>query len=407
MGTVVSDIITPALRRIGVLAEGEVPTAAQASDALADLNALIDQHAAERLQIFTTTRTVFSLVADKQSYLLGSDFDQPDEDGFDTQWAGAPDGWTPQNSGDGTIANDTADFQAGGHSIRMDTAVSGTSSLYKDYLVQPGEELTLTVWTFAGFTVTGFVRVQNTDTGNYLDSSGDWVGAADPFLDAIESPAGAAFVQKSLTFDVETENLEGATTTTLRITFRKNDNLFSAWFDTFSLTGRSSVSIPRPIFIDRVTVRDSSIDPPLEIPLTKLPEDQWEQITNKELASTFPNSWYYNPTFPYGTLTFWPIPTGSTYEAVLYIPTQTSTFVEITDTFSMPPGYLRMLVTNLALELAPSYEKVPSPLLMRQASDSLAVVKRANQRPTELAFDSGALIGGAPPYSIPDFWSGR
>ena len=385
------DIISDALRKIGVLAEGENPSAAQAADALSDLNSLIDQHAAERLQIVHVTRTEFDLVANKATYLIGSDFDQPSEDGFDTRWSGAPDGWSFLASGDATINNDTADFQAGGHSIRFDTVSSGTASTWLDYLVQPGEELTISVYTYAGFTTTGFVRVQNLDTGNYLNSSGDWVGASDPALDAIESPAGAAFVFKTLTFDVETENLEGATTTTLRIMFRKNDNTFSAWFDTFSLTGRSTVSIPRPVYLDRVNLLDSSVTPAQEIPMISLTDDAWARLPLKDQTSPWPTSVYYNPTFPYGTLTFWPVPTSSSLGAVLYVPTQSSQFADVSDTFNMPPGYRRMLTTNLALELCPSYDRQPSPLLVQQARESLAVVKAANFRMADLSFDPGSL----------------
>ena len=387
------DIISSALRKIGVLAEGEVPSAAQASDALSDLNDLIDQHAAERLQIFHTTRTPFTIVANKETYLIGSDFDQPTEDGFDTRWSGAPDGWSFLNTGDGTINNDTADFQAGGHAIRMDVASSGTCSTWRDYLVQPGEELTLTVYTYAGFTVTGFVRVQNLDTGNYLDSAGDWVGASDPFLDAIESPAGAAYVLKTLTFDVESDNLEGATTTTLRIMFRHSGTAFSAWFDTFSLVGRSTVPIPRPVYLDRVNILDTTVTPAQEIPLIPLTDDAWARLPLKDQTSPWPTSAYYNPTFPYGTLTFWPVPTSSSLQAVLYVPTQSSQFADVSDTFNMPPGYRRMLTTNLALELCPSYDRQPSPLLVQQARDSLGVVKAANFRMADLGFDAGALCG--------------
>ena len=58
---VVSDLIASALKEIGVLAESEVPSASQGADALAALNRLVDQWKAERLQIYSITRTVFTI----------------------------------------------------------------------------------------------------------------------------------------------------------------------------------------------------------------------------------------------------------------------------------------------------------------------------------------------------------
>lgn len=405
MGTVLEEIVTPALRKIGVLAEGEQPSAAQATDALADLNSLIDQYAAERLQIFHTTRTVFDLVAEQASYLLSAEFDHPNPDGFDTPWSGAPEGWTPLPNGTATINNETTTVNRNGHAVRFDGSVSlDQCAIFRDFVVQPGTTLTLTVYTFATFTSAGFVRIYNQDTGNYLDSTSAWGGVQ---ADAIESPAGAAYVLKTISFDVEDESVIGAKTTTLRVTLLLGAVNASVYFDTFAIAGLATVPVPRPIYIDRVSILDPTLDTPYEIPLTKWNDAAYEQQTVKDLQSTFPSAWYYNPTFPYGTLTFWPVPSSATYDAVIYVPTQVAQFEAITDTFEAPPGYLRMLVNNLALELCPSYEKQPHPLLMKAAAESLAAVKRANQRPTDLAFDSGALIGGRPFYGIAAFRSGQ
>lgn len=403
MGTVLEEIVTPALRKIGVLAEGEQPSAAQATDALADLNSLIDQYAAERLQIFHTTRTVFDLVADQQAYLIGQDFDVPNTEDFDAPWVGAPDGWTANVTGSGTINNDTTIFQAGEHSIRFDNgSVSGQAYIQKDFLFVPGASSTITVYTYAGFTNIGYITVQNLETGNYLTTASAWAGSQE---DAITSPAGAAFVAKTITFTVEDSD---STVVTLRLIMGiKTTATFSAWFDTFTISGLAGVPIPRPVYIDRVSILDPTLDTPYEIPLTKWNDAAYEQQTVKDLQSTFPSAWYYNPTFPYGTLTFWPVPSSATYDAVIYVPTQVAQFEAVTDTFEAPPGYKRMLVNNLALELCPSYEKQPHPLLMKAAAESLAAVKRTNQRPTDLAFDSGALIGGRPFYGVATFRSGQ
>src|SRR5690242_5956509 len=73
------DLIKSALRLAGVLGTGETPSAAEGQDALVILNQMLDSWNAERLMIYTVARQVFSLVANKQAYTLGSggDFDTP------------------------------------------------------------------------------------------------------------------------------------------------------------------------------------------------------------------------------------------------------------------------------------------------------------------------------------------
>lgn len=69
---VVLDTIKAALTEIGVLAEGETPSAASSADAFTALNNLLDAWAAERLMIYTITRTTWTIVASTASYTVGA-----------------------------------------------------------------------------------------------------------------------------------------------------------------------------------------------------------------------------------------------------------------------------------------------------------------------------------------------
>ena len=226
------ELITDALGEIGVLAEGEVPTAAQASHALRKTNDLVDQWAAERLAIYTVTRTVFALTASDGEYTVGT--------------------------------------------------------------------------------------------------GGD-------------------------------------------------------------------IAIVRPVFIDHVNLIDTTQDPDLETPLHELTEDEYAAISQKARTSARCDSWYYNPTFSTarGTLSLFPIQTDSDLSLALYTPTAVPEFTATSDTVSLPPGYKRMIVKNLAVELAPSYQRQIDPELRQQARDAKGVVKRANVRLRDLQFPADALIGGA------------
>lgn len=69
----VSDqIIYPALKKIGVLASGETPTANEQTDAFNVLNNMIDSFSTEELFIYSILRETFSLVAGQQTYQFGN-----------------------------------------------------------------------------------------------------------------------------------------------------------------------------------------------------------------------------------------------------------------------------------------------------------------------------------------------
>lgn len=68
---IVQDLITAALKLIGAIAKTEVPSADESADVLARLQDMADSWAAERLAIFQVLRSVFPLVSNKQTYLIG------------------------------------------------------------------------------------------------------------------------------------------------------------------------------------------------------------------------------------------------------------------------------------------------------------------------------------------------
>jgi hypothetical protein len=162
---------------------------------------------------------------------------------------------------------------------------------------------------------------------------------------------------------------------------------------TYAVATGQVVNIARPVFVDRVGYQDVGVSPPTpEYPLGKLTEQGWQSITEKELTSTLPQAWYYNPTYPNGTLSLWPVPVpSSTLQGVIYAWTAVSQLAALDTAISMPNGYQEMLMTNLALLLCPTFERQPHPVLAKRAADTLANVKRINQRPADLSFDPAAL----------------
>ena len=71
MTTSAGDQINGALRLIGMLAEGETPSAATSQDALVAMNQMIDSWNTERLSVFSTQDQIFTWPASTQSRTLG------------------------------------------------------------------------------------------------------------------------------------------------------------------------------------------------------------------------------------------------------------------------------------------------------------------------------------------------
>ena len=71
MTTSAGDQINGAMRLIGMLAEGETPSAAASQDALSALNQMIDSWNTERLSVFSTQDQIFTWPASTQSRTLG------------------------------------------------------------------------------------------------------------------------------------------------------------------------------------------------------------------------------------------------------------------------------------------------------------------------------------------------
>lgn len=154
---------------------------------------------------------------------------------------------------------------------------------------------------------------------------------------------------------------------------------------------------PRPPKIEQCFVRASSIDYPVEL----IDKARWYAITDKTVESDIPEYAYYEPTLTTGTLKVWPVPnTGNSLHIITW--TNVATLATLATSISLPPGYERAMAYNLAIELAPEFEREPSASVVRIAAESYAAIKRANIRPMLAMPDLGTLVG--PGRS--DIWSG-
>ena len=140
----------------------------------------------------------------------------------------------------------------------------------------------------------------------------------------------------------------------------------------------------------------SNLNPsyPIDYPVMIVPtEKYWEEMA-KSLQTSYPLYLYYNPTYPAGTITLWPIPISTGFQLGLSMTQQLTKYAEITDELALPDGYDMALGYALAVKLAPMFGKSDTRQLQAEASDAMAIVKRNNQE-TPLAHMDSALMSGS------------
>lgn len=161
---------------------------------------------------------------------------------------------------------------------------------------------------------------------------------------------------------------------------------------TYTMGAGGNFNVPRPPKIERmgVIVTNNPIQP-LELPLDYLTSAQWAAIPVKNIQSSLPQQVWDDEQFPLRNLNYWPVPVPTTgpIQTAIYTWTAVSTFNDLGATqFSFPPGYLRALTSNLAIELAPGFGvQNISESLATKATDSKAVIEIMNAPLVDLRCD--------------------
>lgn len=148
------------------------------------------------------------------------------------------------------------------------------------------------------------------------------------------------------------------------------------------------INVSRPIDIRSAYVRYGTVDYQLE----QLADEDYEGIPIKNISG-IPSRYYYEQSFPLGTLHLFPYPVGA---MTLYysVPKRLESFATVNEDVDLPPGYEDMLAYQLAVHYAPEYGMEPSPTVVAMARDKKAILKRKNTRQPMMKVDS-ALTGGA------------
>lgn len=128
----------------------------------------------------------------------------------------------------------------------------------------------------------------------------------------------------------------------------------------------------RPIEVIAAYVREGGNDTSLAIRGLQ----DWSIISDKDQTGT-PREIYYDGNHPNGKIRLWPAPSQSS-SITIFSKKPLTKFSSLDAEFSFPAEYERALIYNLAIEVAPEYEREPSATVMRTAAKSKAVIQNQN-----------------------------
>lgn len=133
-------------------------------------------------------------------------------------------------------------------------------------------------------------------------------------------------------------------------------------------------------------------------PLELVDQVGWSAMPGRSRQANIPLKLWYESLYPLGKIWLWPVPNAAaTLE--LYSWVQIAQFAALTDNFDLPPGYEQALIKNLALELAPQFERQPSQALINNAASAKAAISGVNAPPIPGAAEELASSPQVPPVA--------
>ncbi|MGE3681954.1 MAG: hypothetical protein AB7G93_09525 [Bdellovibrionales bacterium] len=156
----------------------------------------------------------------------------------------------------------------------------------------------------------------------------------------------------------------------------------------YSIGSGADFDTVRPTLIEMAKIKDA-VDS-YELPLKIWNAQEWAGITLKTTESTFPEGLYYNPKYPNGEISLWPVPSAAN-KLVLYSEKPLTAIASAATTLSYPPGYKKALKYELGIELAPEYGKSVDAKTEDIWKKSKASIARTNTEPVLMTSDAAGL----------------
>jgi hypothetical protein len=379
------DIISRALKDIGALEAGEVPTPEAAQDGLEMLNDLIDQWSNEGMMVYNVTEIVFPVISGQTQYTIGPDPSTANYIGaaitgkivgkiltVTAATSGAVAlGQTLKGIGINGVATKIVEFLTGaGGNVNE----AGTYRLNVDSTT-PSPAFTASI---SGTTL-NVTAIATGYLGAGATISGTGIPAGTTIVSVISASGGVGTYTISTSLSLGSRAMT-ATVTPIPITlyYQKPLGIDSAFVRV------NTTSNGAPIY-------GGGLDYQVGI----LALENYNQIGLKSLNGPWPKALYYNAGAESGNLTLWPNPSQG--EMHLFTSTIYSTYDDLYEELAFPQGYAMCLRWNLAERLMPMYGKInPTQIAMinAYAAQAKATLKRTNMKPVQVASFPDAMLSG-------------
>lgn len=353
MSTNALSIMTAALRKLGVEAQGEIVSADNAQFMFGELNRMVDSWCARNLMLYSRSFAQYTLKTNHQPHTIGTIII-----GAELAPALVAPQWTLGVDWAYLLVPDRLDKAGAG-------VTTATPAGVTPIVAGVTYKVVITVTAIAGgtasYTLGGVTGSSLAAATTYTD----YITALNTNPLVITPDAGATLI-----------TIGGVSIKPL-----SNNPDFAC------AVGRPVEIIPPPILVL------TSTTPNVDIPLELLDDDGWADVRVKALTSTLPTKLYYSPDFPNGSIYLWPIPL-TVNGLRLQTRNLVSQFADLVTDYDFPFGYEDALVCSLAEIAMVSY---PRPemggLIRQQAQTARALIASVNAKSPNISTCIGASGG--------------
>lgn len=376
------DIISGALKDIGALEAGEVPTNDAAQDALVMMNALIDQWSNEEMMVFNMTEIIFNVVPGQVQYTIGPFATTQNFVGANFTGTFSGNVLTVTGITQGAVAQGQylsgPGITPGTKIVQSITGAGGNVNEVGTYQLNIYQATQTPIFTgsISGTTLTvTAVTSGNIGIGSTISGTGLTVGTT---ITALGTGTGSTG-----TYTVSVSQTVASTTITGTIV----DTNIQAYYE-------------KPLQIDSAYVRIATsqsgspvLNGGIDYPVAVINLENYNSIGLKTLNGPWPKALYFNPNADTGNLFFWPNPGQG--EMHMFAKTIFSGYQSLYDDIALPQGYTLALRWCLAERLLPMYGKTNQALLgmiNTFAAQAKATLKRTNMAPMQVSRYQDALL---------------
>jgi hypothetical protein len=133
---------------------------------------------------------------------------------------------------------------------------------------------------------------------------------------------------------------------------------------TIGTSSSPDINTPRPMRIETLNIIYPSNN--LELPVTYMDLDQYDSFADRTIITGPPQKFCYDPQMPNGVISLYPIP-DITYGFRMRMFVALQEMSLLSTQFTMEPTYFEAIMYNLAVRLAPDYEKTVPPEVLAEA----------------------------------------